>query len=797
MMNGPKSVTANFSALTANLVVTPLTGLSASGLQGGPFLPAGQVFTVKNNGGVSVNWIASKTQDWLSFSSNGGGLTPGASTTLTVSFNAKANTLPPGMYNDTIVFKDSDSGSTITTRSVVLSVGSVQPGYTVTTEPPGLFVMVDGMTYKAPCTFDWPTGSSHTLSVSSLPQLDISGTQYVFGRWSDGGSQSHVISVSSEAKTYVAFFNTQYSLIVLLNPPEGGQTSPSGTTWFNAGETVSLSAAANEGYSFAGWSGDVSGSQGATPVLMDKAKLVTANFSGGTSSLTVNAVFPTSGSVTKSPDKTTYTTGEQVTLTAVPNPGYVFKNWSGDLTGETNPMALTVKGNMTVTANFVSLASFDLTPGEGLTISGRQGGTFDPGSQTYTLKNGSGKLLKWKVTKKPRWLTAAPSSGTLAPGAETQVVVSIGSSVKQLKPGIYNDTIVISNTGNKADNQSRAAALTVKPPIKTYTVKTSPEGLQVNVDGVAYGSTQTFEWEVGSSHQMEVSSPQGGVPGVQYVFSSWSNRKSQNQTIVAPAAGGTFTATFKVQYGLTMGVGPAGGGTVVPSGAVWLDQGQKITVKAIPSDGFQFLNWSGDLSGSNNPVSLNAGKPANIVANFIEAKGKETSEMSGAPDSSKSLPPLIGALESPSEGKRVLGLKTIYGWALDGEGISRVKLHIDGEFVCDIPYGGLTEGLREAYPNYPDAERGGFALVWNYSNLSPGAHVVQIEVQNARGDVLNLGANVVVQKIPGEIVNQVNPTDLLIPGVNLTVDGKTNAYNLRLEWSKESQAFEIIDLYPR
>jgi uncharacterized repeat protein (TIGR02543 family) len=560
---------------------------------------------------------------------------------------------------------------------------------------------------------------------------------------------------------------------------------------------VSLSASTNEGYSFAGWSGDISGTQNPAAILMDKARLVTATFSGGTSSLTVNAVLPTSGSVTKSPDKTTYTTGEQVSLTAVPNPGYVFKNWSGDLTGETNPVTVTVKGNMTVIANFVPLASFDVMPSNGLDISGRQGGTFDPSIQTYALKNSSGKLLKWKVTKKPRWLTAAPTSGTLAPGEETQVVVSIGSSVKQLRPGFYSDTVVISNTLNKADSQSRAATMTIKPAIKTYAVKTNPDGLLVRVDGVDCVSPTMFEWEVGSSHQFEVPSPQSGSPGVQYVFNSWSNRKSQNQTVVAATSGSTFTATFKTQYNLTTSAGSAGGGTVVPSGTVWLSQGQRVTVKAIPNEGFQFLNWSGDLSGSSNPANFDAGKPANIVANFLDTKANKGNEPSVFAGSSKNRLPLIGALESPSEGKRVLGLKTIYGWALDGDGISKVRLFIDGEPICDIPYGGFTEGLRDAYPDYPDAERGGFALVWNYSNLSPGVHFVQIEIQNTKGEVLDLGANVVVQKLSGEVVTQANPAELLIPGVTLTVDGNTNAYDLKLEWSKESQAFEIIDLYPR
>ncbi len=39
--------------------------------------------------------------------------------------------------------------------------------FTVTTNPSGLQVVVDGTTYTAPQTFSWVVGSSHTLSVSS------------------------------------------------------------------------------------------------------------------------------------------------------------------------------------------------------------------------------------------------------------------------------------------------------------------------------------------------------------------------------------------------------------------------------------------------------------------------------------------------------------------------------------------------------------------------------------------------------------------------------------------------------
>ena len=58
------------------------------------------------------------------------------------------------------------------------------------------------------------------------------------------------------------------------------------------------------------------------------------------------------GSVSKNPNKSIYTNGETVTLTATPNSGYTFSNWTGDATGSTNPITLTMDGNKTVTANF-------------------------------------------------------------------------------------------------------------------------------------------------------------------------------------------------------------------------------------------------------------------------------------------------------------------------------------------------------------------------------------------------------------------------------------------------------------
>ena len=58
------------------------------------------------------------------------------------------------------------------------------------------------------------------------------------------------------------------------------------------------------------------------------------------------------GTVTKTPDKANYNTGEEVTLTATPGAGMVFTGWRGDATGTANPIKLTMNTNRTVNAFF-------------------------------------------------------------------------------------------------------------------------------------------------------------------------------------------------------------------------------------------------------------------------------------------------------------------------------------------------------------------------------------------------------------------------------------------------------------
>ncbi|TLZ67107.1 MAG: hypothetical protein E6K12_04785 [Methanobacteriota archaeon] len=88
---------------------------------------------------------------------------------------------------------------------------------TVTTNPAGLPVTVDGVTSTGPVATAWIVGSSHTVSVASPIPLGTTA-RYVWSNWSDGGTISHSIVVGVDDATITASFTKQYQSSVSLGP---------------------------------------------------------------------------------------------------------------------------------------------------------------------------------------------------------------------------------------------------------------------------------------------------------------------------------------------------------------------------------------------------------------------------------------------------------------------------------------------------------------------------------------------------------------------------------------------------
>ena len=140
-----------------------------------------------------------------------------------------------------------------------------------------------------------------------------------------------------------------YTLTVIAGM--GGTTNPvPGTYTFDEGTSVSVQATASAGYRFGSWSGDASGSSSPVSIIMNGNNTITANF---VRQYTLTIAAGAGGTTNPVPGTYTYDEGTVVNISATASAGYRFGSWSGDASGSTNPVSVTMNGNKTVTANFI------------------------------------------------------------------------------------------------------------------------------------------------------------------------------------------------------------------------------------------------------------------------------------------------------------------------------------------------------------------------------------------------------------------------------------------------------------
>ena len=167
-----------------------------------------------------------------------------------------------------------------------------------------------------------------------------------------GGVQSHQLVL---ILNYTS--SSQYNLVTAVSPAGSGSISPASGSYY-AGTQVIVTAAANPGYQFTGFSGSLTGwSPGY--VTMDANKSVTANFTPTVTSYSLaTSVNPSgSGTLAVSPACCTYNSGTQVTITAIPASGYQFSGWSGVDSSIGMTGYVTMNSNRSVTANFSQIAT--------------------------------------------------------------------------------------------------------------------------------------------------------------------------------------------------------------------------------------------------------------------------------------------------------------------------------------------------------------------------------------------------------------------------------------------------------
>ena len=213
------------------------------------------------------------------------------------------------------------------------------------------------------------------VTIEALPDID-----YGFSHWSGDIPQGYeyvnplTITVASD-KSITANF-AQLKCTLTVSSDTGGTTDSSpGSYKYDTGTQVSVRAIPNSGYQFSGWTGDVPlGHENDNPITitMDSDKFITANFILPCI-LTIAA--GTGGTTNPEQGSYTYDYGTQVTVTAIPSSGYQFSGWSGDASGMSNPVTITVDADKSILANFTQTPTGD-TDGDGDSDPSGGGGCF-------------------------------------------------------------------------------------------------------------------------------------------------------------------------------------------------------------------------------------------------------------------------------------------------------------------------------------------------------------------------------------------------------------------------------------
>ncbi|WP_461489127.1 InlB B-repeat-containing protein, partial [Pontibacter sp. HJ8] len=212
----------------------------------------------------------------------------------------------------------------------------------------------------------------------------------------------------------------QYTLTVTTAGSGTVSKSPNQTS-YASGSTVSLTATPASGYQFAGWSGDASGNTNPLTVTMTGNKAITANFTAVPAQYSLAVSTNEGGTVTKDPDQASYTAGTTVKLTATPASEYQFSGWSGDASGNINPLIVTMEGNKAITATFT--APQDQTPPTVVSMNRQSPTTETTSATSLTYRTTFSEQVKGVD---PADFTATSVSGTVEGAVGT--VTAVGTT---------------------------------------------------------------------------------------------------------------------------------------------------------------------------------------------------------------------------------------------------------------------------------------------------------------------------------------------------------------------------------
>jgi len=294
------------------------------------------------------------------------------------------------------------------------------------------------------------------------------------------------IDISHGAQTEITGTYLAKQFLTMLAPDGNGNVSPEpGTYDFPAGETVNLSASAGENWIFQHWliNGSIVTNN---PYNLHIAEDVTVQAVFNETLIDVLLTINVSGEGTVNINGNEYTQpmifaeGSQITLEALAAAGYYFVEWEDDLSGNTNPVTLTIDDDKTITAVFIPedfSVSFIVKDENDQDITDAIitfDGTVYPAGQ-YLIDNLTSGTFDWEVSREGYYT----ETGSVQVDGNEEVTVILESSTYELE-------IVHEGTGKTGP--AEGIHLIEKNTMVTLTAQTTSVSIFIKweIDGEEY-----------------------------------------------------------------------------------------------------------------------------------------------------------------------------------------------------------------------------------------------------------------------------------------------------------------------
>jgi len=171
---------------------------------------------------------------------------------------------------------------------------------TIGSNPTGQTLVVDGVSVVAPVTMQWLSGSAHTVSA---PNTTGTTSRYVFQSWSDGGAQTHTVTVPTSTYSLTANYKRQWLITNGSSNTSLGTTTKSPATadnFHDEGTSVTVSASPTALACFVSWSGVVAPPNTPVSVTANTTYGITGNFQSGAVTVSPTSINASSAAATYS-----------------------------------------------------------------------------------------------------------------------------------------------------------------------------------------------------------------------------------------------------------------------------------------------------------------------------------------------------------------------------------------------------------------------------------------------------------------------------------------------------------------